>query len=159
MYEPIAELIRASRLIFGAAVSDSGFPRQHTDLPYANNRPLCREPRSPGTQDRGKLLGALIVSVLIGTRVLAFFGVSLPVVQVGGGPIVSGRTHRARFRRDRDEYRCSLVGIHPRLHRRTDRMEWCERTSVNYPRQSALVTSIERVDICKEKAGGASDEE
>jgi len=32
--------------------------------------------------------GLLIVSVLIGTHILAFFGISLPVVQVGGGLVV-----------------------------------------------------------------------
>src|SRR3974390_496866 len=30
----------------------------------------------------------ILTSILIGTRILAFFGISLPVVQVGGGLIV-----------------------------------------------------------------------
>jgi multiple antibiotic resistance protein len=32
----------------------------------------------------------LVVSILIGTHILAFFGISLPVVQVGGGMVVIG---------------------------------------------------------------------
>src|SRR5262249_45483988 len=44
--------------------------------------------------------GLLIVSVLIGTHILAFFGISLPVVQVGGGVVVIAAGWRLLNRAD-----------------------------------------------------------
>src|SRR5712671_6126680 len=44
----------------------------------------------------------LVVSVLIGTHVLAFFGISLPVVQVGGGLVVIAAGWKLLSRPDDD---------------------------------------------------------
>ena len=45
----------------------------------------------------------LIVSILIGTHILAFFGISLPVVQVAGGMVVLATSWGALTRRDDDD--------------------------------------------------------
>ena len=45
----------------------------------------------------------LLVSVLIGTHILAFFGISLPVVQVGGGLVVMAAGWKLLNRADDDE--------------------------------------------------------
>jgi len=50
----------------------------------------------------------LIVSVLIGTHVLAFFGISLPVVQVGGGLVVMAAGWKLLSRSDDDASPTSL---------------------------------------------------
>ncbi len=42
----------------------------------------------------------LIVSVLIGTHILAFFGISLPVVQVGGGMVVMATAWKLLTQKD-----------------------------------------------------------
>jgi multiple antibiotic resistance protein len=44
----------------------------------------------------------LVVSILIGTNILAFFGISLPVVQVGGGMVVIATAWGLLNRRDED---------------------------------------------------------
>lgn len=44
----------------------------------------------------------LVVSVLIGTHILAFFGISLPVVQVGGGLVVMAAGWKLLNRPDDD---------------------------------------------------------
>jgi multiple antibiotic resistance protein len=85
----LTELIRTSLLIVGAL-----FPI--VDSP--DNIPIFLTLTiGLSTQDRAVLarkiainsFGLLIVSVLIGTHILAFFGISLPVVQVGGGLVVT----------------------------------------------------------------------
>jgi multiple antibiotic resistance protein len=45
----------------------------------------------------------LVVSILIGTHILAFFGISLPVVQVGGGLVVIATGWSLLNRDDDDE--------------------------------------------------------
>ena len=89
MHTAISELVRASLLIIGAL-----FPI--VDSP--DNIPIFLTLTSGlSTESRAVLarkiavnsFGILIVSVLIGTHILAFFGISLPVVQVGGGLIVT----------------------------------------------------------------------
>lgn len=45
----------------------------------------------------------LIASLLIGTHILAFFGISLPVVQVAGGMVVLATSWGTLTRRDDDE--------------------------------------------------------
>ena len=45
----------------------------------------------------------LLVSVLIGTHILAFFGISLPVVQVGGGLVVMAAGWKLLNRADDDQ--------------------------------------------------------
>jgi multiple antibiotic resistance protein len=44
----------------------------------------------------------LAVSILIGTHILAFFGISLPVVQVGGGMVVISTAWSLLNRKDDD---------------------------------------------------------
>jgi multiple antibiotic resistance protein len=45
----------------------------------------------------------LTVSILIGTNILAFFGISLPVVQVGGGMVVVATAWSLLTRKDEEE--------------------------------------------------------
>lgn len=45
----------------------------------------------------------LVVSLLIGTNILDFFGISIPVVQVGGGMVVMATGWRLLNRRDDEE--------------------------------------------------------
>jgi multiple antibiotic resistance protein len=47
----------------------------------------------------------LVVSILIGTHILAFFGISLPVVQVGGGLVVIATGWNLLNRKDDDDAR------------------------------------------------------
>jgi multiple antibiotic resistance protein len=44
----------------------------------------------------------LVISILIGTNILAFFGISLPVVQVGGGTVVIATAWTLLNRKDED---------------------------------------------------------
>jgi hypothetical protein len=231
MHAAISELVRASLLIVGAL-----FPI--VDSP--DNIPIFLTlTRGLSTESRAVLarkiaidsFGILIVSVLIGTHILAFFGISLPVVQVGGGLIVTAvgwklmnrpdddakapesspkplkerlsfrllgppgvlsvdnaadrgtwfdfgsdrrgckpgtrrrgpldsarssvlgmrghsgqhlpdvslcRANRAHCRRDCNERYLSLVGVHSRLYRRTDRVEWNECAAADDPRRAAI---------------------
>src|SRR5580692_9775310 len=85
----ISELVRASLLIVGAL-----FPI--VDSP--DNIPIFLTLTEGLSADSLVVLarkiavnsfGILIVFVLIGTHILAFFGISFPVVQVGGGLIVT----------------------------------------------------------------------
>src|SRR5580700_5279330 len=88
MHAAISGLVRASLLIVGAL-----FPI--VDAP--DNIPIFLTLTAGlSAENRGVLarkiavnsFGILIASVLFGTHILAFFGISLPVVQVGGGLIV-----------------------------------------------------------------------
>lgn len=56
----------------------------------------------------------LIGSYLIGTHILAFFGISLPVVQVGGGLVVISTGWAMLKRRDEDERSEVKKTIYPR---------------------------------------------
>jgi multiple antibiotic resistance protein len=88
MHPTISELVRVSLLIVGAL-----FPI--IDSP--DNIPIFLT-LTPGLSAESRAVlarkiavnsfGILIVAVLVGTHILAFFGISLPVVQVGGGLIV-----------------------------------------------------------------------
>jgi multiple antibiotic resistance protein len=51
----------------------------------------------------------LVVSELIGTHILKFFGISLPIVQVGGGLIVIATGWEMLMRKDDDDDRGSTV--------------------------------------------------
>jgi multiple antibiotic resistance protein len=89
LHDAIAELLKTSLLVIGAL-----FPI--VDSP--DNIPIFLT-LTPGLSaaDRDILarkiavnsFALLAVSVLIGTHILAFFGISLPVVQVGGGLLVT----------------------------------------------------------------------
>jgi len=88
MHETIAELVRTSLLIIGALfpiVNPTDnipiFLALTTDLSTENRAFLSRKIAVYG-------FALLIGSILIGTHILSFFGISLPVVQVGGGLVV-----------------------------------------------------------------------
>lgn len=55
----------------------------------------------------------LIVSLLIGTHILNFFGISLPVVQVGGGLVVIATGWKLLNRRDDDDSTKSARAMRP----------------------------------------------
>ncbi len=103
LHDAISELTRTSLLIVGAL-----FPI--VDSP--DNIPIFLT-LTPGysTETRAVLarkiainsFALLIVSVLIGTHILAFFGISLPVVQVGGGLIVTAVGWKLLNRPDDDD--------------------------------------------------------
>jgi multiple antibiotic resistance protein len=86
--ETIAELVRTSLLIVGALFPIVNSPENlpvflslTSDLSAEYRAVLARKIAMYG-------FALLVVSVLIGTHILAFFGISLPVVQVGGGFVV-----------------------------------------------------------------------
>jgi multiple antibiotic resistance protein len=88
MHATITELVRTSLLIVGALFPIVNSPENlpvflslTSDLSSANRAVLSRKIALYG-------FVLLLVSVLIGTHILAFFGISLPVVQVGGGFVV-----------------------------------------------------------------------
>jgi multiple antibiotic resistance protein len=89
MQAMISELVRVSLLIVGALfpIIDSPdnipiFLTLTAGLSAGSRAVLARKIAVNS-------FGLLIVAVLIGTHILAFFGISLPVVQVGGGLIVT----------------------------------------------------------------------
>ncbi len=89
MHAAISELVRASLLIIGALFpiidSPDSIPIFLTLTPG-----LSAESRAVlAWKIAVNSFGLLIVGVLIGTQILAFFGISLPVVQMGGGLIVT----------------------------------------------------------------------
>lgn len=88
MHDAIAELLRTTLLIIGALFPIVNTP-QNIPIFLALTSGLSQESRSLlARQIALNGFGLLIVSVLIGTHILAFFGISLPVVQVGGGLVV-----------------------------------------------------------------------
>jgi len=86
--ESIAEIFRTALLILAAV-----FPIVN---PIGNTPIFLVLTRGATSRDRAILSRKiaingfilLVLSVLIGTNILAFFGISLPVVQVGGGLVV-----------------------------------------------------------------------
>ena len=86
--DTIAELFRTAALIVAAV-----FPIVN---PLGNAPIFLILTRGASSRDRAILsrkiavngFVLLVLSVLIGTNILAFFGISLPVVQVGGGLVV-----------------------------------------------------------------------
>lgn len=85
---PATELVHSSLMIIGAL-----FPLVNSP----ENIPVFLA-LTPGVSDRSREILArkiavnslllLVASVLIGTHILAFFGISLPAVQVGGGLVL-----------------------------------------------------------------------
>jgi multiple antibiotic resistance protein len=89
IHAAISELVRASLLIIGALFPIVDSP---DNIPIFLTLTLGLSADSRAVLARKIAInsfGILIVSVLIGTHILAFFGISLPVVQVGGGLIVT----------------------------------------------------------------------
>jgi len=88
MHDAISEVLRATLLIIGALFPIVNPPE---NIPFflTLSHGLSRENQSLLARKiavYGFVL--LIVSMLIGTHILAFFGISLPIVQVGGGLVV-----------------------------------------------------------------------
>jgi len=88
MHNAITELLKVFLLIVGALFPIVNSPENipiflalTPDLSNDSRALLARKIAVYG-------FALLIVAVLIGTHILAFFGISLPVVQVGGGLIV-----------------------------------------------------------------------
>jgi multiple antibiotic resistance protein len=89
LHAAISELVRASLLIVGALFPIVDSP-DNIPIFLALTVGLSTESRAVLARKIAvNSFGILIVSVLIGTHILAFFGISLPVVQVGGGLIVT----------------------------------------------------------------------
>jgi multiple antibiotic resistance protein len=102
MRETIVELARTSLLIVGALFPIVNSPENlpiflslTSDLSAASRAVMARKVAVNG-------FALLIVSVLIGTHILAFFGISLPVVQVGGGFVVMAAGWKLLNRPDDD---------------------------------------------------------
>lgn len=55
----------------------------------------------------------LVVSMLIGTYVLELFGISLPIVRIGGGLLVASTGWRMLNHQDRDDVRQAVADSHP----------------------------------------------
>jgi multiple antibiotic resistance protein len=88
MHNAIAELVRMTLLIIGALFPIVN-PPENIPIFLTLTAGLSAENRSVLAR-KIAIYGftLLVVSVLIGTHILAFFGISLPIVQVGGGLIV-----------------------------------------------------------------------
>jgi multiple antibiotic resistance protein len=88
MHATISELVRVSLLIVGALFPIIDSP-DNIPIFLTLTAGLSAESRAVLARKIAvNSFGILIVAVLIGTHILAFFGISLPVVQVGGGLIV-----------------------------------------------------------------------
>src|SRR5712672_1102347 len=108
MSPSIAELTRTTLLIIGA-LFPIVTPPENIPIFLTLTSGLRSEDRSVLARKvaiNGFIL--LIVSVLIGTHVLAFFGISLPVVQVGGGLVVMAAGWKLLSRSDDDASPTSL---------------------------------------------------
>ena len=89
LHAAISELVKASLLIVGALFPIVDSP-DNIPIFLTLTAGLSAGSREVLARKIGiNSFGILIVSVLIGTHILAFFGISLPVVQVGGGLIVT----------------------------------------------------------------------
>jgi multiple antibiotic resistance protein len=103
MRDDIAEIFRTALLIIAAV-----FPIVN---PVGNAPIFLILTRGATTHDRTVLSWKiavngfilLVLSVLIGTNILAFFGISLPVVQVGGGLVVIATGWSLLTRSDDDD--------------------------------------------------------
>jgi multiple antibiotic resistance protein len=103
MHDAIAELIRSSLLIVGALFPLVNGPDNipifltlTAELSTESRAVLARKIAVYG-------FALLLVSILIGTHILAFFGISLPVVQVGGGLIIVAAGWNLLNRPDADD--------------------------------------------------------
>jgi multiple antibiotic resistance protein len=88
MHAAITELLRATLLIIGALFPIINPPE---NIPIFLTLTAGLTPENRSVLSRKIALNGfvlLVVSVLIGTHILAFFGISLPVVQVGGGMVL-----------------------------------------------------------------------
>jgi len=102
MHVPISELVRVSLLIVGALFPIVDSP-DNIPIFLALTAGLSAESRAVLARKIAvHSFGILIVSVLIGTHILAFFGISLPVIQVGGGLIVTAAGWKLLNRPDDD---------------------------------------------------------
>ena len=89
IHAAISAFVRASLLIVGALFPIVDSP-DNIPIFLTLTTGLSTESRAVLARKIGvNSFGILIVSVLIGTHILTFFGISLPVVQVGGGFIVT----------------------------------------------------------------------
>ena len=88
MHDALAELIRTTLLIIGALFPIVNPPE---NIPIFLTLTTGLSPQNRSIVARKVAVNGftlLVVSVLIGTHILAFFGISLPIVQVGGGLVV-----------------------------------------------------------------------
>jgi len=88
MHDAISELVRTTLLIIGALFPIVNPPE---NIPFflaltSGYSPENRSVIARKVAVNGFVL--LIVSLLVGTHILAFFGISVPIVQVGGGLVV-----------------------------------------------------------------------
>src|SRR5579862_4530441 len=98
----ISELVRNTLLVV-AALFPIVNPIGNTPIFLSLTRGLSSQGRSALARMismNGLLL--IVVSIFVGTHILAFFGISLPVVQVGGGLVVIS-TGWGLLRRPSDE--------------------------------------------------------
>ena len=103
MHDAIAELVRTTLLIVGALFPIVNTP-QNIPIFLTLTTGLSRESRSVLARKVAvNGFALIIVSVLIGTHILAFFGISLPVVQVGGGLVVTAAGWKLLSRPDDDD--------------------------------------------------------
>src|SRR5277367_5142733 len=103
LYAATDELVRASLLIVGALFPIVNAP---DNIPFflVLTTSLSAENRAVLARKIGIYsFVLLLVSVLIGTHILAFFGISLPVVQVGGGVLVIAVGWKLLNRPDNDD--------------------------------------------------------
>jgi len=103
MHDAIAEVVRTTLLIIGALLPIVNPPENipifltlTTGLSPGNRSVLARKVAVYG-------FTLLVVSVLIGTHILAFFGISLPIVQVGGGLVLIAAGWKMLNRPDEEE--------------------------------------------------------
>jgi multiple antibiotic resistance protein len=103
VHDAIAEVVRASLLIIGALfpLVDSpenipSFLALTDGLSTGSRAVLARKVALNG-------FALLVVSVLVGTHILAFFGISLPVVQVGGELVLTAAGWKLLNRADSDD--------------------------------------------------------
>jgi len=100
--DPVSDLVRNTLIVVGALFPIVN-PIGNTPIFLSLTRGLSTEART--TLARMIALNGLILiltSIFIGTHILAFFGISLPVVQVGGGLVVIS-TGWALLRRPGDD--------------------------------------------------------
>ena len=103
LYAATDELVRASLLIVGALFPIVNAP-DNIPVFLVLTRGLSAENRAVMARKIGIYsFVLLLVSVLIGTHILAFFGISLPVVQVGGGLVVIAVGWKLLNRPDNDD--------------------------------------------------------
>src|SRR5579863_836389 len=109
----LADLVRTSLLIVGALFPIVN-PLGNAPIFLALTRNFSSAIRSVLARKiavNGFIL--LIVSLLIGTHILNFFGISLPVVEVGGGFVVIATAWKLLNRRDDDDSARTARAMHP----------------------------------------------